>query len=83
MITAGRPRLDLTGQRFGRLVPIAYAGSVGRKRQQKAVWLCRCDCGRHHRVRASNLISDNTRSCGCLKAEVSTRQLQSLQRGLS
>ena len=34
--------IDLTGQRFGKLVVKEYAPSDGRK---GAFWLCQCDCG--------------------------------------
>lgn len=31
------------------------------------VWLCRCDCGKMTKVRASYLRYGKTKSCGCLK----------------
>ncbi len=51
-----------TGERHGRLTVLAYAG--GKQ------WQCRCDCGRELSVRSTNLASGNTRSCGCLQAEI-------------
>lgn len=57
--------IDLTGQRFGRLVVIERCGSDKRKH---AMWRCRCDCGREAVVQGSCLIS-RTRSCGCLQKE--------------
>lgn len=33
--------IDITGQRFGRLLVLSYHGS----RKKQAFWLCRCDCG--------------------------------------
>lgn len=35
-------KLDLTGQRFGRLTVLEPAVNVG----TKTAWLCRCDCGK-------------------------------------
>jgi hypothetical protein len=32
-------------------------------------WKCRCDCGGYLTVRAANLSSGNTNSCGCWKRE--------------
>jgi hypothetical protein len=54
--------IDLTGNRFGRLIAVSRAksGSDG------ARWNCLCDCGRECVVRASKLRSGHTRSCGCL-----------------
>jgi len=58
-------RIDLTGERFGRLVVVKYLGD--RK------WLCKCDCGNETSVLTSNLRNRSkspTRSCGCLSAEM-------------
>ena len=54
-------RADLTGQRFGRLVVLEYAGQTGKR----SMWKCRCDCGNITVVRTSSLKSGNTKSCGC------------------
>jgi hypothetical protein len=48
---------DLTGKRLGKLVAL-YPSESGR-------WVCRCDCGAELAVRSTNLVSGNTRSCGC------------------
>lgn len=34
--------------------------------KNKAFWLCRCDCGTVRRVRACNLLTRATKSCGCI-----------------
>jgi hypothetical protein len=57
-------RLDLTGQRFGRLVCTGMAPARG----YQAVCHARCDCGNDVTLLATNL-KRNTRSCGCLKLE--------------
>ena len=56
-----RERLDLTGQRYGRLTVLAPAENVG----GRTAWRCRCDCGRETVVRTSRLRSGHTKSCGC------------------
>lgn len=59
-------RLNLRGKRFGRLVAIRPAeGKVG-----KDYWECLCDCGNHIVCQKENLCSGNTKSCGCLQAEI-------------
>ena len=54
-------KIDLTGQRFERLVVIAPAPARGRE----TFWLCRCDCGAELAVRTKNLRHGNAGSCGC------------------
>ena len=63
-----RCQLDVTGWRFGRLVALER---VGRSPEGRAVWRCGCDCGRTTDVRLNHLRSGDTRSCGCLAAELS------------
>lgn len=55
---------NLKGQKFHRLTVIRRTGSDIRG---KALWLCRCDCGNELEILGASLISDNTKSCGCLK----------------
>lgn len=57
--------LDLTGQRFGRLLAIKRCGT----KYGQSAWLCRCDCGNEKVITASNL-KFNTVSCGCYHKEI-------------
>ena len=57
-------KIDLTGQRFGRLVVIC---ENGRMKDGKATWLCKCDCGNEVTVVGNHLRSGHTTSCGCFK----------------
>lgn len=59
-------KIDLTGQRFGRLVVIR---EDGRAKDRQIMWLCRCDCGGEVIVRSVYLRRGDTRSCGCLYRE--------------
>lgn len=65
-----KPHIDLAGQRFGRLVAVKYLGAT----KEKAMWKLKCDCGSIITARANNLRTGTTRSCGCLKREVSTEK---------
>lgn len=58
-------RIDLTGDRYGRLIVRDIASS------SKGIvrWNCVCDCGRRVVVCGNNLKSGNTKSCGCLARE--------------
>ena len=61
-------RLDLVGQKFGRLVVVEFAGFTARKSQ--SMWLCKCDCGEESVVVGHRLKSGHTNSCGCLKTDI-------------
>lgn len=59
-------RLDLTGERYGRLVVIEEAEKKGKKRR----WRCICDCGNETVVFQNDLRLNKTTSCGCYHKEV-------------
>lgn len=63
--------IDLSGKRFGRLRALRRIGTT---EKNESIWLCRCDCGKHTRVRSGSLRTRLTRSCGCLRSEVSVKQ---------
>jgi 5-methylcytosine-specific restriction endonuclease McrA len=58
--------VDLTGQRFGRLM---VTNRVGKERGGSARWACLCDCGAEHQVSAATLSSGRCVSCGCWSRE--------------
>lgn len=53
---------DLTGRQFGQL-NICAKGSGD-------TWVCKCSCGETAIVKRRNLITGDTRSCGCLHSAV-------------
>lgn len=61
-----RPRKDIVGQRFGRLVAL---DSESHRVGKRVYWWCRCDCGNVVAVDRGNLLDGTTRSCGCLRRE--------------
>lgn len=56
-----KPRVDLTGKKFGRLTPKEYV--------KGGKWICECECGNIIIVDTRNLNSGHTKSCGCLQKE--------------
>ena len=62
--------IDLTGQRFGKLVVRERAKNSP---SGNARWLCQCDCGNSTTVDGSRLRSGRTQSCGCLQREQSSK----------
>lgn len=64
-----RKSIDLTGKKYCRLTVIDKEKK--NKRNGDAVWMCRCDCGNYTAVDAYLLRSGQTKSCGCLRKEIS------------
>lgn len=62
-------RIDLTGQRFGRLVATRWEKITTKTGKPRYYWWCKCDCGKDHRVSYPNLTANRVKSCGCLHRE--------------
>ncbi len=62
-------RLDLKGQRFGKLTALEPVG----RQNGNVTWLCRCDCGRETVVRVDHLRSGHSQSCGCQQQLIQQR----------
>ena len=61
-------KLNLLGNRYGKLVVISDAGSkLGSCGKKFTKWLCQCDCGKQKEILTSSLLRGRTLSCGCLK----------------
>ena len=56
--------IDITGQRFGRLVVSGRAPT----RKNVTYWHCNCDCGNNSIVASSHLLTSTIKSCGCFRA---------------
>lgn len=63
--------IDLTGQRFGRLIVLERMHSNERV---QSMWMCKCDCGTEKTVRGSDLKNGSTKSCGCLRNETTKKR---------
>lgn len=59
-------RIDLTGQKFGRLKVLKFS-HVNSK--YSPYWLCRCECGKEKIINGADLRNKKIKSCGCLKRE--------------
>ena len=55
-------KIDLTGQRFNRLVVIRESG----RKNGHVAWLCKCDCGNEVVINGAYLRNGKSQSCGCL-----------------
>lgn len=64
-----KTRIDLSGQRFGRLTVVEYSHTD----KDKAMWTCLCDCGNKTIVAGEHLKRGSTTSCGCRHKEIMER----------
>lgn len=60
--------IDLSGQRFGRLLVLREYGKI--HDNSHIYWVCVCDCGREKLVSGKHLRNGKIKSCGCLSKEV-------------
>ncbi len=58
-------RFDITGKVFGRL--------TAKSPQKQPKWNCRCSCGNTKAVSRFKLQDGTTKSCGCLRREVTSK----------
>jgi hypothetical protein len=63
----GRPAIDLTGQRFGKLIVLEKADKPKHLKNSSIYWLCKCDCGGTIIGNSSDLRKGYLKSCGCLR----------------
>lgn len=62
--------IDLSGQRFGRLVVLYKAKSaIAPNGTIRTMWHCRCDCGKEVDKSSANLRHSAFPSCGCYRRE--------------
>lgn len=59
--------LDLTGQRFGKLVAVR---PTDERYNRHVVWECKCDCGNICYASTNSLRAGKTKSCGCFYAGI-------------
>jgi hypothetical protein len=70
---AYRIAIDISGIRYGRLLAEKRIGTTA---DNKALWLCKCDCGETVHQTPSELRKEGgraPRSCGCLQREMTSK----------
>src|ERR1700722_4995249 len=59
-------RIDITGQKFGRLTVIEYSHKTS---SRASIWKCLCECGKEVFIHGAHLKDGHTKSCGCYKSK--------------
>ena len=65
------------GQKFGRLLVLSYDKEKS-KQCTASYYLVRCDCGVEKVISSGALHSGHTKSCGCLRSEMSAERIRKL-----
>lgn len=65
--------IDITGQRFGRLLVLGLSHRKQFKKNNVIYWECVCDCGTVKKITRSGLVSRDYVSCGCYNKEKQTK----------
>lgn len=63
----GSKQKDLTGLKFNNLNILFKVKHNEDKSYRKIYWKCLCDCGKETILSTSQIISNKTKSCGCLR----------------
>lgn len=62
-------RINMIGQKFGKLTVLEECEE--RTKNGTKIYKCHCDCGNYINVIGTNLRNGQTKSCGCLRVEIS------------
>lgn len=60
-------KINMIGQRFGRLVVLEEIPYEQRSEKDQPAWLCQCDCGNTYIASGYHLRRGDINSCGCIK----------------
>ena len=63
--------VDLTNFKYGKLTVIKKTNE--KTKDNKILWLCQCKCGNTITLQTYAILSGRTRSCGCLRPELSKK----------
>lgn len=70
-----RKRINLIGNKFGKLTVLKKGKKVIYKNQSKIYWECLCSCGKKTEVVAGSLLNGLVKSCGCLRDEMVKKRM--------
>lgn len=68
--------INLKGRKFGMFTIIDFES----RENLKTKWKCLCDCGNIFIVDGGNIHNGHTKSCGCLRKEVTSKRLSTHRR---
>lgn len=71
-----RQSIDISGNKYGRLtaIKLSHRTNDSNGMPYRQYWLCVCQCGNEKTIHKTLLTTGKTRSCGCLRDEISRAQ---------
>ena len=77
----GRPQIDMTGKKIGKLTVIEKVGAW----DKQIWWRCKCECGTEKVISGATLRRGKTQSCGCVyrasRKEVAHKSIAKIKHG--
>jgi len=67
----GRGLVDISGQRYERLLVVKNSGL---RKYNRVLWECLCDCGKVCFLLKTSLVGKLVKSCGCWKADLARQR---------
>lgn len=74
--------IDITGQRFGQLVAVAFVRSATQGTKKRQFWLFRCDCGNEREMQKGAVTGGKVVSCGCHRRASFTTMCESRRQAI-
>lgn len=62
---------DISGRKFHRWTVLGFDEN---RAHGEYYWICRCECGTEKSINGGSLAAGQSKSCGCLRVEVSTQK---------
>jgi 5-methylcytosine-specific restriction endonuclease McrA len=73
-------RKDLTGMVFGQWTVIKFYGHRQEVARKRAVWSCKCTCGKDKLIAGDDLGSGKSTNCGCVRNKETSRRCRGIKR---
>lgn len=69
----GKINMGIVGKKFNLLTVLSFYG-VDKNRKNRAMFLCKCDCGNEKILYGSDIKNGYVKSCGCYKGDIKKKE---------
>ena len=78
-VERGKKAIDIAGKSFNRWTVVKRVDKPTTAKASGTYWLCKCVCGEQRTLRGADVKHGYSKSCGCLRKEVSEKSLAKRQ----